>query len=201
MPTAYAEAEYLINLANLKAHPLAGVTLCAKNHYGSLIRLPYDKGYYDMHKNFDKVSGKYRTLVDLMGHAQTGGKTMLYLLDGLYGGIHYAEQVPRKFQSEPFNDDWTSSLLASQDPVAIDSVGLDILQAETPIQKYSRMGGTDDYLHEAALATTRPRARSTTRTTRPRSRGWPVSACTSTGTTPRTGSTPATWARTRRSSL
>ncbi len=156
VPAAYAEAEYMINMANLKAHPLAGVTLCAKNHYGSLIRLPYEQGYYDMHKNFDKVSGKYRTLVDLMGHAQTGGKTMLYLLDGLYGGVHYVEHEPRKFQSEPFGDDWTSSLLASEDPVAIDSVGLDILQAETPIEKYSRMGGADDYLHEAALADNPP---------------------------------------------
>lgn len=156
VPAAYVEAEYLINLANLKAHPSAGVTLCAKNHYGSLIRLPYEKGYYDMHKDFRKDTGRYRTLVDLMGHSQIGGKTMLYLIDGLYGGVHYVEHLPRKFQSAPFNDDWTSSLFASQDPVAIDSVGLDILQAETPIHKYSRMGGTDDYLHEAALASNPP---------------------------------------------
>jgi gluconolactonase len=156
VPKAYVDAEYLINLANLKAHPLAGVTLCAKNHYGSLIRTPPEQGYYDMHKDFAKTAGHYRTLVDLMGHSQIGGKTMLYLLDGLYGGIHYVEHEPRKFQSEPFNNDWTSSLLASQDPVAIDSVGLDILQAETPIHKYSRMGGEDDYLHEAALADNPP---------------------------------------------
>ena len=156
VPTVFVEAEYLINLANLKAHPSAGVTLCAKNHYGSLIRLPYERGYYDMHKDFHKDTGRYRTLVDLMGHSQIGGKTVLYLIDGLYGGVHYAEQLPRRFQSAPFNNDWTSSLLASQDPVAIDSVGVDILQAETPIHKYSRMGGTDDYLHEAALADNPP---------------------------------------------
>ena len=156
VPAAYVEAEYLINLANLKAHPSAGVTLCAKNHYGSLIRLPYERGYYDMHKDFHKDTGRYRTLVDLMGHSQLGAKTMLFLVDGLYGGVHYVEHLPRKFQSDPFHDDWTSSLLASQDPVAIDSVGLDILQAETPIHRYSRMGGTDDYLHEAALASNPP---------------------------------------------
>jgi gluconolactonase len=156
VPAAYVEAEYLINLANLKAHPIAGVTLCAKNHYGSLARLPTERGYYDMHKGLDKGTGQYRTLVDLMGHSQIGGKTMLYLLDGLYGAVHYVEHLPRKFQSAPFNDDWTSSLLVSQDPVAIDSVGVDILQAETPIHKYSRMDGTDDYLHEAALASNPP---------------------------------------------
>jgi len=153
VPESYAQAEYFINLANLKAHPLAGVTLCAKNHFGSLLRLPPQKGYCNMHKSVgSKKSGQYRNLVDLMGHSQIGGKTFLYLIDGLYGGVHYVEQVPRKFKSAPFENDWTSSLFASQDPVAIDSVGVDFLQAEADIRKYSCMAGTDDYLHEAALA-------------------------------------------------
>jgi gluconolactonase len=157
VPQSYAEAEYFINLANLKAHPMAGVTLCAKNHFGSLLRLPPERGYFDMHEPLrQKSNGQYRDLVDLMGHRQTGGKTVLYLIDGLYGGVHYVEQVPRRFQSAPFGNDWTSSLFASQDPVAIDSVGLDFLQAETAIHRYSRMPGTDDYLHEAALADNPP---------------------------------------------
>jgi gluconolactonase len=157
LPVEFAEAAYLINLANLKAHPSSGVTLCAKNHYGSLIRLPPEKGYYNMHASaFSRGSQEYRCNVDLMGHAHLGGKTVLYLLDGLYGGVHYAEKVPRKFQSAPFNNDWTSSLFASQDPVAVDSVGVDFLQAETAIQKYSCRPGTQDYLHEAALANAPP---------------------------------------------
>ena len=155
IPNSFEQAEYLINLANLKAHPLAGVTLCAKNHYGSLIRTPVEKGYYDMHKSVSsKETAQYRNLVDLMGHAHIGGKTVLYLLDGLYAGLHYLERVPRKFQDAPFNNDWASCLLASQDPVAIDSVGLDILQVN--IEKYARMSGSDDYLHEAALANNPP---------------------------------------------
>ncbi|MHC4560992.1 MAG: DUF362 domain-containing protein, partial [Planctomycetota bacterium] len=41
IPVSYVEADYLINLANLKSHnDLAGITLCAKNHYGSLLRKP-----------------------------------------------------------------------------------------------------------------------------------------------------------------
>jgi gluconolactonase len=153
VPRAFAEAAYLINLANLKAHSGAGVTLCAKNHYGSLFRAPPEKGYYDLHKSaFSKGSGEYRNLVDLMGHAHIGGKTMLYLLDGLYSGVHPTDRVPRKWSSRPFADDWTSSLFASQDPVAIDSVGVDFLQAEPTTQRAAGMAGTDDYLHEAALA-------------------------------------------------
>jgi gluconolactonase len=155
VPKAYAEAEYLINFANLKAHSGAGVTLCAKNHYGSLFRAPPDKGYLDLHKSgFSKGSKEYRNLVDFTGHAHFGGKTVLYLLDGLYCGTHPTDRVPKKFASAPFNDDWTSSLFASQDPVAIDSVGFDFLLVDQP--KAAGMAGTDDYLHEAALANNPP---------------------------------------------
>jgi len=155
LPTAYTEAAYFINFANLKAHNGAGVTLCAKNHYGSLVRTPPAKGYLDLHRSgFNHGVKQYRNLVDLMGHAGTGGKTVLYLIDGLYCGTHTDDRIPRKFASAPFNDDWTSSLFASQDPVAIDSVGFDFLLVDLP--KATSMGGTDDYLHEAALADNPP---------------------------------------------
>ncbi len=156
VPVSFAEADYLINFANLKAHTGAGVTLCAKNQYGSLVRWPAEKGYYDMHGSaFSKETGIYRNPVDLMGHSHTGGKTVLYLIDGLYCGIHPTDmdKGPRRWQSHPFNGDWTSSLLASQDPVAIDSVGFDFLYAE---YDRAREKGVDDYLHEAALADNPP---------------------------------------------
>lgn len=152
VPTAYAEATYFINMANLKAHTLAGVTLCAKNHYGSL-RRPPEKGYYDMHETLARktpAAGQYRALVDLMGHAHTGGKTLLYFIDGLYPGVHPSESVPRKFSMPPFHGQWAASLFASQDPVAIDSVGFDFLWAEW--SDHPHIAGADDYLHEAALA-------------------------------------------------
>ncbi len=154
-PASYAEADYFINLANLKAHTGAGITLCAKNHYGSLIRTPPQKGYYNLHPGaFSKETGIYRNLVDLMGHKHVGGKTLLYLIDGLYSGIHPRDRAPRKWSTYPFNGDWTSSLLASQDPVAIDSVGFDFLHAE--YEEHPRNSGVDDYLHEAALANNPP---------------------------------------------
>ena len=155
IPKSFEQAEYLINLANLKAHTGAGITLCAKNHYGSLIRTPPQKGYYDLHPGaFSKEVGIYRNLVDLMGHKHIGGKTVLYLIDGLYSGIHPRDRAPRKWSSYPFNGDWTSSLLASQDPVAIDSVGFDFLYAE--YEELPRKSGVDDYLHEAAMANNPP---------------------------------------------
>ncbi len=155
VPEPYAQATYLVNMANFKAHNSAGVTLCAKNHYGSLFRKPPEKGYYDMHASMAseiRTNGHYRAMVDLMGHAHLGGKTVLFLVDGLYPGIHPKGRVPVKWST--FDGDWASSLFASQDPVAIDSVALDFLQAEW--SDVPHMPGTEDYLHEAALANDPP---------------------------------------------
>jgi hypothetical protein len=151
LPTCFADAQYLINLANLKAHAGGGVTLCAKNHFGSLIRWPVQQGYYDIHPNcFSKDTGIYRPLVDLIGHSHLGGKTVLYLVDGLFSGVHPRDPVPQRMHSRPFEGQWSCSLLASQDPLAIDSVGFDLLATEWP--DIAGKSGVDDYLHEAALA-------------------------------------------------
>jgi len=155
VPASFAEADYLINLANLKSHTGAGVTLCAKNHFGSLVRWPVQEGYYDLHTSaFARGTGQYRVLVDLMGHAQIGGKTLLSLIDGLYAGRHPIDNAPIKWNSSPFGGDWTSSLFASQDPVAVDSVAFDFLRAEW--DDYPHRSGADDYLHEAAQANSPP---------------------------------------------
>ena len=159
LPVSYVEAAYMINLATLKSHnDFAGVTLCAKNHYGSLLRTPTEAdGFYDMHKDLPYPTpgmGHYRPLVDLMGHDHLGGKTVLYVIDGLYGGKHAKEPAPRIWNSAPFNGDWPSSLLVSQDPVAIDSVGFDFLYAEWDDAPHK--SGTTDYLVEAARADNPP---------------------------------------------
>ena len=155
IPASYAEASYLINMANFKSHRSAAVTLCAKNHYGSLIRFPAQSGFYDMHLNLPSNigdAGEYRPLVDLMGHAHLGGKTLLYLIDGLYAGHHPYDTSPTKLNSAPFNGDWSSSLFVSQDAVAIDSVAFDFLWSEPGWDYHTHIAGGDDYLHEAALA-------------------------------------------------
>jgi hypothetical protein len=151
VPLCFAEAEYVVNFASFKAHVCTGVTLCGKNHFGSLVRWPVQETYYDMHRNsFLKEVGIYREQVDVMGHVHLGGKTVLYLIDGLFSGKHPIDPAPQKMKSSPFNGDWPKSLFASQDPVAIDSVGFDFLWTEW--EDYPRRRGVDDYLHEAALA-------------------------------------------------
>jgi len=155
LPTCFAEADYLVNFATLKAHTAAGVTLCGKNHFGSLVRWPVQRGYYNMHRgSFAREMKTYREQVDLLGHAHLGGKTVLNLIDGLLSGKHPRDREPRRWFAPPFDGNWPCSLLASQDPVAVDSVGFDFLWSE--FDDCPRRPGADDYLHEAALADAPP---------------------------------------------
>jgi len=154
LPTCVTGAKYMINLALLRAHGMFGVTLTAKNHFGSTY-FPDNGGWtprplhpYGMRAN---PMGSYNCLVDLVGHKHLGGKTLLFMLDGLYTAEHNEGNVYR-FQS--FGDDWASSLLMSQDPVAIDSVGLDFLRSEPRATQVQ--GNADNFLHEAAQANKPP---------------------------------------------
>ncbi len=156
------DASYLINVPTMKGHRWGGVTFFAKNHFGSNTT----DGSWQLHKglmNPDNAGMRYgynlyRVFVDLMGSKNLGGKTLLYFMDGLWA-TSYEHQKPQKFVTAPFNNDWCSSFIFSLDPVAIESVCLDILQKEfskedlttnPPRYAYVQWDGVDDYLHQAA---------------------------------------------------
>jgi Domain of unknown function (DUF362) len=152
------EAAYLINFALLKGHEISGVTLCAKNHFGS-IRFPWldhEKYVAPRNRPMDAQNG----LVDLMGSPNLGGKTMLYIIDGLYGTqTNVGNVTERDRWRRTFNGEWSASYFMSQDPVAIDSVGLDFLRAEfqgdlgfSGAKQFPKgsIKNCDNYLHEAA---------------------------------------------------
>jgi len=86
----------------------------------------------------------------MYGSKNIDGKTVLNILDGLYTGDRW-NSPPHKWAMAPFNGHWPSSFFASQDPVAIESVGLDFLRSEMPLIK-----NADRHLHEAALANDPP---------------------------------------------
>lgn len=149
------EADYLINVALLKGHVGQGITLCGKNWYGATdINNDWRKNVHD-NFNQDKNGGsKYMTFVDYMGHKDLGAKTMLYLIDGFYG-CKLVNGLPKpKWNMKPFNGNWPCSLLASQDPVAVDAVALDFLVTEFP--DAVDMDYADSYLLEAAKADNPP---------------------------------------------
>jgi hypothetical protein len=148
LPKCVLDAKYIINMAILKRHDFrTAVTLCGKNHFGSI---PRPSALHPYVKSWTRGMGTYDPQVDLMGSKELGSKTLLYLIDGLYGAKEW-NAVPSKWGSVPFNNDWPSSLFMSQDPVAIDSVGMDFLRAECSLQN-----DADNYLHEAALADNPP---------------------------------------------
>ena len=154
LPQQVTAAKYLINMAILRPHSLAGITLQGKNHFGS-IHFPKNGGWspavLHSHVSVKNPMGTYNALVDLMGHGHLGGKTLLFMLDGLYATDY---QNGRVFRFQSLGDAWTSSILMSQDPVAMDSVGFDILKSEP---RATRVQGTpDNYLHEAAQAGSPP---------------------------------------------
>ena len=159
LPTVVSEAKYVMSIGLPRPHSeLAGITCCAKNFFGSVWH-PTVYDYYHhwqpmfMHESVSAVEGNsvapvramgtYNALVDLMGHEDLGGKTILCLV----------ECIRYKYWSvEPFNGGCASSIFMSQDFVAIESVMLDFLRSEGAILA----GTADNYLHEAAQADNPP---------------------------------------------
>jgi hypothetical protein len=167
-------ADYLINVANLKPHSGTGITLTAKNHFGSQSRA----GAYHLHySHLCQIEGKpptnagyhkYRVFVDLMGSRYLGQNTLLYVIDGLYAGGASEGGPPVKYYMSPFNGNWSSSIFISQDQVALESVCYDFLRTEwngtyshDPSNNYFEtmpyINGVDDYLHQAADSSNWPK--------------------------------------------
>ncbi len=102
LPRSFTAATYMINFGLLRPHRVFGVTLAGKNHFGSV----YDPEL----KSFKPTALHAFALWDyktpnhlgdphshppLVGHANTGGKTFLYILDGLYTSYNQSAPVVR----------------------------------------------------------------------------------------------------------
>lgn len=156
VPHCVAEAAYIVNMALVKGHPTTGATLTAKNHYGT-VEVRDHRVYVNA---WGHPMGGYHPFVDMIGSKALGGKTVLFMLDGLYGLRDVNDLVNEHAHwNQLFRGQWMASLFLSQDPVAIDSVGLDFLRTEFPFGrggKVQPMTNADNYLHEAALANQPP---------------------------------------------
>lgn len=159
LPKAVVDASYLVNMALLKGHEITGATLCAKNHFGSI---PFPARMHGTH-TVSQMSGKegdYSAYVDLMGCPNLGKKTLLYIVDGLYGmQTNVGAPIPQRDRWKMFGGQWSASYFMSLDPVAIECVGLDFLFAEfggelgfsgAPQFKKGSSQNCDNYLKEAA---------------------------------------------------
>ncbi|MCU0915600.1 MAG: DUF362 domain-containing protein [Planctomycetes bacterium] len=158
LPKIYTEATYLINYALVRPHRVFGITMAAKNHFGSVYDIQakaFAPNVLHAFALWDYATpyqhGNVNGLVQLLGHRELGGKTLLYFGDGLYTSKNQSLSVVRW---STLNNRWFSSFLMSQDPVALDSVGYDLLCSEPNLTQGnpSFNGHVDGYLHEAALA-------------------------------------------------
>ena len=164
MSTVIVKTKYLITMAILKRHCTpattyhdptdktdygnASVTMIFKSNWG-IIGNQRGSQHYLLH-DWDYPMASYNQLVDMYGSTNIDGKTVLNIIDGLYSGDRW-NSLPHKWAMAPFNGHWPSSFFASQDPVALESVGLDFLRSEMPLIK-----NADRHLHEAALANDPP---------------------------------------------
>ena len=182
----------------MKGHALAGVTLCAKNHFGSVYR--ENTGPKDPHKGWNpshlheaitvrtRRMGTYNALVDLMGHKDLGGKTILYLIDALYAAPHQSVG-PERWQSPPFDGHWTASVFALAGPGGDRIGGRGLLRGRKDGRHDGRRGG-----QLPARGRVGPPAAVRTRYA-PEGNGkpWEAWASTSTGTAPSRSSTHGIW--------
>jgi hypothetical protein len=160
LSTTIVNTKYLITMAILKRHCTpsdtyhdpsdktdygnASVTMIFKSCWG-IIGGKRSSQHYLLH-DWNYPMSSYNQLVDMFGSKNINGKTVLNILDGLYTGDRWNSQ-PHAWRMAPFNGHWPSSFFASQDPVALESVGVDFLRSEMPLIK-----NADRHLHEAALA-------------------------------------------------
>jgi hypothetical protein len=107
------ECDALINIPVLKSHMMAGITFAMKNHYGSF--------YYP-----DKLHGDaMRGVAALNALPEIRGRTRLIIGDALSANLRYANSWPY-WQEDWFGD----SVFMSFDPVAHDTMGLQLLTRE-----------------------------------------------------------------------
>ncbi len=142
MPEQLGTATYLINIPIMKGHGAGVISLVFKNCFGLLkaytiaklhdYSLPYRSNYsYDMNP-----------LHDIYLNANIRDKTVLIVGDGLFCSRKETAAVPEVWNT--FNGEFPNSIFLSTDPVAIDSVMFDFLNAESP-----RFAGSQLYLHRA----------------------------------------------------
>ncbi len=121
-------AAYLINMPIMKGgHPLGGVTLGFKNHFGTIHNCSALHDYMDAVRKPGGYNPDYNPMVDFFRNPHIGGKTVLTIGDALFAA--------RDFNGPPeiwgtFDGQVPNSLFFATDPVAIDCVMHDFIAAE-----------------------------------------------------------------------
>ena len=161
-PKSFTDASYIINYSLVRPHRVFGITSVAKNHFGSVWSFerkkftPNDLHVFALwsYATPNKMNEPHCSPV-LLGHEINYKKTFLYFADGLYTAINQGGPVKRM---SSFKNDWFSSVLIAQDPVALESVIADFISNEPNLTtgNPSFNGNQDNQFHECALANNPP---------------------------------------------
>jgi uncharacterized protein (DUF362 family) len=118
------EVDAVLNLPILKAHPICGVTLAMKNHYGSLAD--------PSAQHFDRCN---TPMVDLADMPSIRDKTRLVVCDGTRA------RIQGQAYGEP--EYYPNVVMAATDPVAHDTVGYHIIEDERERRGIAPLKGSD----------------------------------------------------------
>lgn len=112
------DADLLVNIAALKDHSMAGVTLCLKNNFGMI------SDAERLHGNFHQGSGCEPGISQLAARPEIKDRLQLAVIDALVGVCQGGPGEAR-----PEHVFRYGGLLVSRDPVAVDRRGLAIIEA------------------------------------------------------------------------
>jgi len=128
-------ATYLIDIPLMKRHWSAGITGALKNHMGSIAD-PWELHPW-MYPSGQYYQGTtWNPIVDIWRNTHIADKTRLILLDGLFGNWECNNSKAKPWST--FGNSAPDSLFLATDPVAIDSVMADFLDAENPLSSTAR---------------------------------------------------------------
>lgn len=130
----FVDSDVFINVPTLKTHCSCGVTIAVKNMYGLIPR--QDRNLYHMLNRVEEA------ITDLT----KARKADLIVADGTYTTLHTGRRPLKDFK-ETFRLDLT---LAGYDPIAVDTVGAEILGTDPERLRFLRWGeekglGTKDF--------------------------------------------------------
>ncbi|WP_075074304.1 DUF362 domain-containing protein [Longilinea arvoryzae] len=147
IPGLLVDTAYLINMPIMKNHSVAGVTLSFKHHLGSINNPGGLHSQIFVNNEGTNYSDTYNPLIDLYKNLNIGPKTVLTIGDGIFGCKGQEDLAPSVWST--FGGKAPNSLLFATDPVAIDSVMYDLLNAEPYAQPPAL---SDNYLRLAQNA-------------------------------------------------
>lgn len=141
MPMVVTASAHIINVPILKSHQYVSHSGALKNHYGTVRFSDHHTGPEYLHPPII-----HQSIVDVNANPHIRHKTRLVIMDALFGRLRKRGGPPVRWNT--FNDSHTNSLIVAQDPVALDTIALNLIDRELKSRNDTIL--EHDYLHLAS---------------------------------------------------